>query len=261
MFVAELEFKIIADTSFSQAEKAIRVYLEKLIFQGQILGREFPTYQAEHSFFSRVVLPTPDALQKKFHSGAGLAALDQLPQLGLSYPKLHILGEDLMSNHTDPCAASPALILFCSFSATNSVLYCAEHFAPVPLYKIGRTSGEDFELLVRWQLQYQALDEIQMQEVRVLPKTAEQSVQGFYSSLNQQGYQHAKSLSKELAKPVYYYLYSGSSTDCALETEKKCPCCGADWKLEESWHGLFDFRCEPCQLLSNIAFDCQSSED
>jgi predicted nucleic acid-binding Zn ribbon protein len=258
MLVAELEFKIIADTSFAKAEQGIRHYLEKLIFQGQILGREFPTYQAKDSFFSRVVLPQSDALDKKSHSSAGIKALEQLQLVGLSYPKLTILGDDLMSNHTDPCPSHAAFILFCSFSATNSVLYCAEHFAPVPLYKVGRTSGEDFESLVRWQLQYQALDEIQMQEKRVLFKSAEQSVQGFYSALNQHGYQQAKTLSKELKKPVYYYLYSGSSHDCALDTGKKCPSCGSDWKLAESWHGLFDFCCEPCQLLSNIAFDCQS---
>lgn len=258
MLVAELEFKIIADTSFAKAEQGIRHYLEKLIFQGQILGREFPTYQAKDSFFSRVVLPQSDALDKKSHSSAGIKALEQLQLVGLSYPKLTILGDDLMSNHTDPCPSHAAFILFCSFSATNSVLYCAEHFAPVPLYKVGRTSGEDFESLVRWQLQYQALDEIQMQEKRVLFKSAEQSVQGFYSALNQQGYQQAKTLSKELKKPVYYYLYSGSSHDCALDTGKKCPSCGSDWKLAESWHGLFDFCCQPCQLLSNIAFDCQS---
>ena len=184
MLVAELEFKIIADTSFAEAEQGIRHYLEKLIFQGQILGREFPTYQAKDSFFSRVVLPQSDALDKKSHSSAGLQALEQLQLVGLSYPKLTILGDDLMSNHTDPCPSHAAIILFCSFSATNSVLYCAEHFAPVPLYKVGRTSGEDFESLVRWQLQYQALDEIQMQEKRVLFKSAEQSVQGFYSALN-----------------------------------------------------------------------------
>lgn len=258
MLVAELEFKIIADTSFSAVEKGIRYYLEKLIFQGQILGREFPTYQAKDSFFSRVVLAQPDALEKKSHSSAGLQALEQLQHVGLSYPKLSILGDDLMSNHTDPCPAHTALILFCSFSATNSVLYCAEHFAPVPLYKVGRTNGEDFESLVRWQLQYQALDEIQMQESRVLLKSAEQSVQGFYSALNQQGYQQARALAKELNKPVYYYLYSGSSKDCASDAKKKCPGCGSDWKLTTSWHGLFDFCCQPCQLLSNIAFDCQS---
>ena len=257
MLVAELEFKIIADTSFAEAERGIRYYLEKLIFQGQILGREFPTYQAQDSFFSRVVLPQADALEKKSHSTAGLDALERLQQVGLSYPKLAILGDDLMSNHTDPCPSHSALILFCSFSATNSVLYCAEHFAPVPLYKVGRNSGEDFESLVRWQLQYQALDEIQMQESRVLLKSAEQSLQGFYSGLNQQGYKQARALSNELQKPVYYYLYSGSSPDCSLDAGKTCPCCGSDWKLTESWHGLFDFRCEPCQLVSNIAFDCQ----
>ena len=39
MWVAELRFRIIADTSYTEAEAAIRRYLESLIFQGQILGR------------------------------------------------------------------------------------------------------------------------------------------------------------------------------------------------------------------------------
>ena len=35
------DFKIIADTSFADAEKGIRHYLEKLIFQGSIQQRNF----------------------------------------------------------------------------------------------------------------------------------------------------------------------------------------------------------------------------
>ncbi|WP_337878979.1 DUF2310 family Zn-ribbon-containing protein [Rheinheimera sp.] len=255
MWVAELEFVLIADTSLSQAEQAIRQYLESLIFQGQLLGREFPTYQTEQGFHSRVVLPEPEALHQQFHSQRGLQALQQLAAAGLGYPKIHLLGQDLMSNHTAPANETAALIQFCSFSAMNSVLYCAEHFAPVPLYRL-RRGADDFEPLIRWQLQYQALDEIQMQQHRVLPRQAELSLQQFGSALNQMGYRQARALSTELHKPVYYYLYSGSSTDCASEAHKLCPGCGGQWRLEQPWHQLFDFRCERCQLLSNIAFEC-----
>lgn len=255
MWVAELRFALIADTSLSRAEQAIRHYLECLIFQGQMLGREFPTYQTEDGFISRLLVPEPEALQQHWHSQRGADALEQLAHAGLGYPQLRLLGQDLMANHTDPCAEPEALIQFCSFSAMNSVLYCAEHFAPVPLYRL-RQGGDDFEALIRWQLQYQALDEIQMQQDRVLPRQAELSLQQFGSALNKMGYQQARALSAELGKPVYYYLYSGSSHDCALEAEKPCPGCGGQWRLEQPWHQLFDFRCDRCQLVSNIAFDC-----
>jgi len=255
MWVAELEFRLIADTDLQQADAAIRHYLECLIFRGQILGREFPTYQTDASFVSRVVLPDPEALRLPHHSDKGRLALQQLASAGLGYPQLRLLGQDLMSNHSDPCELPEAFFLFCSFSAMNSVLYCAEHFAPVPLYRL-RQHGDDFEALIRWQLQYQALDEIQMQQQRVLPRQAELALQQFGSRLNQTGYQMARELSQQLRRPVYYYLYSGSSHNCELEYSKCCPACKGPWRLAEPWHQLFDFRCETCQLVSNIAFDC-----
>jgi len=257
MWVAELRFRIIADTSYTDAEAAIRCYLESLIFQGQILGREFPTYLAQDEFVSRVILPALDALHQQHHSNRGLQALQALGVAGIAYPKLEILGEDLMSNHTDPCSVSETYILYCRFGHSNSVLYCGEHFAPVPLYQAAATSALDHEDLIRWQLQYQALDEIQMQEKRVLDKTAEHSLQKLHSTLNQQGRRFARRLEHSLKKPVYYALYSGSSADCAQEATKCCPGCGKDWALAEPLHELFDFQCEDCRLVSNIAWQCQ----
>ncbi len=257
MWVAELRFRIIADTSYTDAEAAIRCYLESLIFQGQILGREFPTYLAQDEFVSRVILPATDALHSQHHSKRGLQALQALGTAGIAYPKQEVLGEDLMSNHTDPCSDSETYILYCRFGHSNSVLYCGEHFAPVPLYRADATSEQDHEDLIRWQLQYQALDEIQMQEKRVLDKTAERSLQSLHSTLNQQGRRFAGQLEKSLQKPVYYALYSGSSLDCSLEINKCCPGCGNSWTLAEPLHELFDFQCDPCRLLSNIAWQCQ----
>lgn len=255
MFVAELSFLVIGDTSYNKAESAIRHYLESLIFRGQMLGREMPTYFQQDRFISRVQLPAPDALKREYHSEAGLLALQRLAGAGLALPKLSMLGEDLMANHTDPCNSPPALILYTRFALQNSPVYCFEHFAPVPLYKLA--PQVDFESLIRWQLQYQALDEIQMQQDSVLLKSAERALQQPRSQLNQTGRTLARQLSKLCNKPVYYALYRGSSDNCATEHLRRCPDCGAQWQLAANWHQLFDFRCDSCMLLSNIAWQCQ----
>ncbi|WP_348729646.1 DUF2310 family Zn-ribbon-containing protein [Rheinheimera texasensis] len=255
MFAADLAFRVIGDTSYDAAEAAIRRYLEALIFQGQILGREFPTVLQQDHFVSRVLLPAQDALLMAHHSDAGRQALHALQQAGLAYPKAEIAGVDLMSNHTDPCPSAEQYILYCRFAQMNSVLYCAEHFAPVPLYHFGTSSG--FEDLIRWQLQYQALDEVQMQQNSVLLKPAERALQNFGSQLNRQGRAFARGISQRIAKPVYYALYRGSSTDCAAEQQRRCPGCGDDWLLSDPWHQRFDFRCDRCLLVSNIAWHCQ----
>lgn len=257
MYLAELTFKIIADTDFNQSETAIRNYIEALIFNGQVLGREFPTAWQQHSFTSRVVLPAENALQRRYHSDRGIAAQQLLAAAGLAYPQVKVLGMDLMSQHTDPCQQADFYILYSRFSDTCSPLRCGADLAPVPLYQLS-SPNEDHEQLIRWQLQYQALDEIQMQQSRVLFKTAERSMQQLHSELNSQGRRLARQLANQNNIKVYYALYSGSSKHCELESQKCCPGCGGSWRLTEPLLQLFDFKCDRCYLLSNIAWDCQS---
>ena len=257
MYLAELTFKIIADTNFDQAEMAIRNYIEALIFNGQVLGREFPTAWQQHSFASRVVLPAENALQQRYHSSKGNNAQQQLAAAGLAYPQVKILGMDLMSQHSDPCQQAEFYILYSRFSDTCSPLRCGADLAPVPLYQMGSPTA-DHEQLIRWQLQYQALDEIQMQHTRVLYKTAERSMQQLNSALNRQGRRLAAQLARHNNIKLYYALYSGSSNNCRLDAQKNCPGCGGNWRLAEPLLQLFDFKCDSCYLLSNIAWDCQS---
>lgn len=259
MLLAELTFRVMQDTDFSRAEQAIRHYIEALIFNGQTLGREVPTAFVQDRFCSRVVIPDTDALDNNNHSPRGLIAMQQLVNAGLAYPELSIIGQDLMSNHTDPCPDSPFYILFTSFADTCSPLRCGEHFAPVPLYHV-KTEHADHEALIRWQLQYQALDEIQMQQQRVLHKTAENSLQQLNSKLNRQGRQFASQAEQQLQRPVFYYLYSGSSQNCNAEADRCCPSCGQAWKRATPLHQLFDFQCQPCRLVSNIAWECQDND-
>lgn len=81
------------------------------------------------------------------------------------------------------------------------------------------------------------------------------------SSTQSDLYRRGKDITKRISfltkKPVYYYLYRVGGVDKASELERKCPSCNSDWKLDEPWFGLFDFRCEPCGLVSNVSWDFQ----
>jgi predicted nucleic acid-binding Zn ribbon protein len=257
MYLAELTYKVIADTSFSKAEAAIRAYSEALIFNGHILGREFPTSWQQDRFCCRVVIPAPDALQRTQLSTRVVQAEQKLTAAGLAYPQLEVLGMDIMSQHSSNSKVD-ALLLFTTFSDNCSPLRNLVDLAPVPLYQLQPAAGTDHESLIRWQIQFQALDEVQQQQNRVLKKTAENSLQQLNSSLNRQGRQLANKISQHNSLPVYYALYSGSSTNCQADTEKACPGCGASWRLATPLLAMFDFKCDTCYLLSNIAWECQT---
>lgn len=257
MYLAELTYKVIADTSFSRAEDAIRVFSESLIFNGNIIGREFPTAWRQDSFSSRLVIPAPDALQRNHLSTRALQAEQQLMAAGLAYPQLQVHGMDIMSQHSSNMPAE-TLVLFTTFSDNCSPLRNLADLAPLPLYLLQPANGFDHENLIRWQIQFQALDEVQHQQTRVLKMTAENSLQQYQSALNQQGRQLARNISRQNTLPVYYALYSGSSKNCAAETTKLCPGCGGNWRLEKPLLAMFDFKCDNCKLLSNIAWECQT---
>ncbi|MBV2128236.1 DUF2310 family Zn-ribbon-containing protein [Arsukibacterium indicum] len=256
MYLAELTYKVIADTDFSRAEKAIRQFHEALIFNGNVIGREFPTAWQQDSFCCRLVIPTTDALQRANISPRARQAEQQLVAAGLAYPQLKVLGMDIMSQHNSNSMAD-ALVLFTTFSDMCSPLRNLADLAPLPLYQLQPAAGQDHETLIRWQIQFQALDEIQQQEQRVLRKAAENSLQQLNSSLNQQGRKLAKNLARQNKLPVYYALYSGSSKNCTTEADKPCPGCGENWRLTTPLLEIFDFKCDRCSLLSNIAWECQ----
>lgn len=104
MYILELTFECYRDTSLGEAERAIVHYLDMLRYQGQILGREFPTSMHEGYFVSRVVCPEQDSLHPDNQSELVTLAEQGLHQAGLLAPKLHLQGADLLSDSTDPCA-------------------------------------------------------------------------------------------------------------------------------------------------------------
>ncbi len=54
---------------------------------------------------------------------------------------------------------------------------------------------------------------------------------------------------------VYYYLYKYNGKSRTIEESRKCPNCKGGWFLNEPLHGIFDFKCDKCHLVSNVAWD------
>ena len=72
------------------------------------------------------------------------------------------------------------------------------------------------------------------------------------SSLSRQGRDLAAQMETATGIPFFYYLHKIRSRGFDAELKRRCPNCEGVWRLEESQH-LFDFRCDPCRLLSAIA--------
>lgn len=74
------------------------------------------------------------------------------------------------------------------------------------------------------------------------------------SSLSKRGRDICDRLTFTTGIPTYYYLLKLSGRGLKAEQNRKCPSCNGEWLLEEVLHGVFDFKCDNCRLLSNIAW-------
>ncbi len=133
MYILELCFECYRDTSLGEAERAIVNYLDMLRYQGQILGREFPTSMHEGYFVSRVVCRSRTACTRTTRASRSSWPSSSSIRPACS-PQTPVAGADLLSDSTDPCGHDgerPSwMLLYTSFLHTCSPLRCGDHFAP-----------------------------------------------------------------------------------------------------------------------------------
>lgn len=261
MYTAELIFECYQDTTLEAVNHAITGLIDALRYNGQILGREFPTTIQEGRFVTRVVCPEEDSLHTRYHSPVVSQQLQALSQAGILAPRIKITGMDLHSDNTDPCAAPNWQILYTHYLSTSSPLKCGEHFAPIPLYKLPHADNEtdhqaDHQALLRWQVDWACTDELQMHGSTLAAESTE-TITDINSSLNKTGRRLSQQIESRTTIPTYYYLYHLGKQDKDKELTRKCPGCGGDWRQEAAIHGIFDFKCDPCRLLSNLPWDQQ----
>jgi predicted nucleic acid-binding Zn ribbon protein len=254
MYVVELSFNRTKEVDPDAASGAVHSLLGALRKNGQICEEEWRAGSSDNGYQAFVLLPDSDALDAAHHSLYVRNALEELLAAGLDGPHIRQLGKDIDGVDVCACVSPTSHILFTNYLFLESPLRCGDCFSLIPLYRIPHTRGEDHSDITSWQSDYKSCDSLQMNSA-TLERAATREMSRFDSSLSKRGRELAAEISRLTGKPTYYCLYRYGGRSRAQERKRLCPSCGGAWLLDAPWHRLFDFKCDKCHLLSNIAWD------
>ena len=253
MLVAQIDFKILEKIDGDAQNSAIYEFLAVLLHDGRI-GHGYPIVKNDSAITAFVTTATDDAFTN-FEDGENIPKqLKKLDEVKLSQPKFRILGEEPDSDEICRCENSTAYILFTS-ALSNRVtpLFCFDCFTAIPLYRLPRPEKSDFYEIYIWQSDYRSCDSLQLHS-RTGERFGLREMSDVNSSLSRAGLEICRELFELTGKRVYYYLHKYYGKSLKKEKQRKCPGCGGEWLLAEPLHRLFDFKCDKCHLLSNLAF-------
>ena len=252
MHTIKVNFNLIKNEDSEPIAKLIDFLLGAWRMNGQILGKQFLTAQIKDGLEVYVDAPDSDSLSEEYNNKYVNETLAKLKEQKIT-PKISVLGEEPESAMLCNCKKIKGFILFTTYVSLESPLKCADCFGVVPLYKIPKTADEEYYDIICWQSDYQSCDSLQM-NCTVGERFAINQLSKYDSQLTKLGLKVCQSTEKVTNKQVFYYLYKGSTKSRESELLRKCPNCKGEWLLKKPWHDIFDFKCEKCKLLSNIAW-------
>jgi predicted nucleic acid-binding Zn ribbon protein len=255
--VIQLTFKKVGVSAVADEDagaNAISRLLGALRQNGQVLGCEWPVFDTGPEYRVVVMVPEPDSLDLRLHNQWVRRDLDGLTPAGLDTPQVEVLGPDPGSAEPCDCREPCGYLLWTTYMNLESPLRCLDCFGPVPLYRIPPTDSSGYNRVMSWQTDYQACDTLQMNcSTLEHPGLAEMS--GLRSSLTQRGREICDQITESTGHPTYYYLFRYFGRRRRREEQLSCPSCHRGWRLAERLLDHFDFRCDHCRLLSNLARD------
>jgi len=251
------------------AAGAVAFFARRLRCNGQILA-ERPVVTTKTGFDCYVQVPERTSLALRNANPDVRYGLAWLHALGVSRPKVQILGRVAGASPPDRCRAPSSYILFTHFKTEDSPVVCGDCFLSVPLYRLPteparkyifdcsgariahwKGPSHDFSTLIAWQEDYGLCDSLYMRS-GVGERFGLNQTTALSSSVTKDGRYAAESLEWRLKKRVYYFLNHNSGTSLARELKRRCPSCGGRWRLKEPLFDRFDFRCVRCRLVSNV---------
>lgn len=221
---------------------------------GQIIDGEYTLSKVPEGVKAFVRVPCIDSLDEKYNNKYVNFDYDKLRDFENFAIEKILIGEEVEASRTCTCKSHTSFILFTHFLDTTTPLCCGDCLGPVPLYKILPLDGKsNYHGFLHWQSNYKACDTLQM-GCTVGERFGSQQMFKLDSPLNKQGLDICNEITNLTGIPTYYYLHKATSgISMKKEKERKCPNCGGEWLLEEPYLGRFDFKCDQCKLLSNIA--------
>ncbi len=254
MLVAQIKFEILEKQNTEKQSDAIYALLTSIARDGRFLDNEFCIYEKDDTFITTVKTPEKDAIKNLVKQKYIFENLKKLKEVGLSRPDFEILGEDAESSEPCKCKNHSAYILFTNFLSIQSPVKCYDCGLSVPLYRIKQKRAQQLSLALGWQSEYKACDLLQMQ-CGFGKRFGANQMSKLDSGLSKKGIEICQTIQQLTGKSCYYYLYRYNGKSLRKERERKCPSCGDKWFLDEQLLDIFDFRCDKCHLLSNIAFN------
>ena len=254
MFILELCYLIPAHSSCTdnEAAHALHSLLASWRMNGQIIGTEHGIARADSSYTISVICPEATALHEEWDNKYVRAAKAEIQRLELLAQPIRSIGYDIEAMTLCCCQTISSFILMTHYLSMESPVRCGDCFCPIPLYRLPKTYDDEYYNIIVWQSDYQACDRLFMNS-RVLERATNRELSRFHSKLSQDGYALCRQLEKLTGIPVYYSIKTHYGRSQQQEQQRQCPACGGPWLLEEAWHA-FDFKCESCRLLSNIAY-------
>lgn len=255
MYCAELRFPNIAHLDDDQLSEAIMNLLSALRMNGQVCGREWPIHRLDQTCTAVVFIPEPTALDPAHANNHVTHALERLRSAGIGPFELRIRGAEIASAHGCQCRQRSHYLLYTTYVSLESPLRCGTCFQPIPLYTIPPTYDDEYADMIAWASDYQACDQLYMNS-STLERAALQELSRIDRNLARRGMAITATITQATAIPTYYYLYRATGRSRTSELRRRCPSCNEAWRLDAPWHH-FDFRCDRCHLVSNIAWNVQ----
>src|SRR5262249_33791166 len=255
MDTAQLFFRTRTAKNAEKVLDKVQSYLAALVHNGQILGDHTPIARVSGGYLITASLPESDALDGRFANESVRERLRGLVAVGVDRPKITHLGTDPESRSPCGCRKRPFLILFTTFLNAEPPLRCGACFGPIALYRVPATSeAGNHQDVLWWEDTYQAMDWL---FIATGPgeRFAHDQLSRFDSELSTDGRELARKLETKVRVPVYYCLSKHFGRSDRAERKRKCPSCGKAWLRKDPLHGIFDFQCQRCRLLSTVAFD------
>jgi len=128
-------------------------------------------------------------------------------------------------------------MLYTTHLQSCSPLHSGDDFSPIPLYKQLKNQPHLSQDLIKWQENWQACDQLQMNG-SALEKESLSEISEVNSKLTKHGRYLAAEIEKESGIPTYYYLYRVG-----------------DWALNAPLFDVIYFKCDQCRLVSNVSWN------
>jgi predicted nucleic acid-binding Zn ribbon protein len=254
MFTTEVQFqaKAIGDDDADLLGTLVALWRNN----GQVLGKTYTAAFAGRTYSLFLTLPELTALAPAHNSPYVAQQLERLDGAGFKGPTIKPLGRDPFERPICACATPTHYVLYTTYAGFEPSLMCGRCFHPVPLYRVPyETSSPDrsalHDRINTWQSNYRACDQLNM-SCSVGEAFGLRQMGQLTSPLSQQGIAVCKDIARLTGVPTYYYLHRYRGRSAKAERARCCPGCGGTWLLAAQSH-IFDFKCDACRLLSNIA--------